>query len=208
MTWAMIVDDHEMVRRGLRSFLESQPGIDEIVDVADGDSALREARRHGDDDGVVLLDIHMPGRSGLETARALVAGFPHARVILLTGHTDAETIRAGVALGVAGFLMKDASPAEIGAAIATTRSGGMYLHASIAHLLGSPVLREPTAALSERELQVLEHLREGMSNRAIGESLGISEKTARTHVSHILAKLGVESRTQAALLASRWAPRG
>lgn len=208
MTWAMIVDDHEMVRRGLRSFLESQEDIDEIVDVADGESALREARRRSDSEGVVLLDINLPGASGLEIARIMLSDFPNARVILITGHSGPETIRAGVALGVAGFLMKDAGPTEIGAAITATRSGGMYLHASIAQILGSPALREPTAALSDREMEVLELLRDGMSNRSIAESLGISEKTARTHVSHILSKLGVESRTQAALLASRWSTRG
>lgn len=206
MIRVLIADDHAVVRQGLRTFLELQEDIEVVGDVADGSAAVEAAVSRGPD--VVLMDLVMPGIGGVEAIRLLRERRPQARVLVLTSFQDDEKIFPAVRAGAAGYLLKDVEPHELVRAIRTAHEGEAVLHPAVAARLmeefSSEDVRGPAeSGLTGREQEVLELIGRGLPNKLIARELGIAEKTVKTHVSAILAKLGVTDRTQAALYAVR-----
>ncbi|UUT34347.1 response regulator [Microbacterium elymi] len=205
MLSVLIVDDHAVVRRGLRALLESMPDVERVLEAANGADALRllhEAQPAALPD-VVLLDIHMPEMGGLAVAQRLAVEFRSLPYICLTGFEESDTVRASLGLGAAGFLFKDAGADEIERAIRTVVRGGVYLQPAAAMSLAredETHIDRAISRLTPRETQVLLLVGRGLANKEIADELRISERTARTHVSALLSKLGVRSRTQAAIL--------
>ena len=205
-TRVLLVDDHAMVRRGLRDFLGMFEDIEVVGEAGDGQEALTATDRLRPD--VVVMDLNLPRLDGVEATRELRATRPDVEVVALTGFVDEERVMAAIEAGAAGFLLKDAEPDDVAAAIRAARNGEMYLDPAVAGMVarqlrtpgGSAALADDTV-LTPRERDVLALVAQGLPNRAIGDALGITERTARTHVSNILAKLGLTSRTQAALYA-------
>jgi DNA-binding NarL/FixJ family response regulator len=198
----LIADDHPVVRQGLRTYLELQADIVIAGEAGGGIEAAAEARRLAPD--VVLLDMVMPGGDGIEALRRIGSGPGAPRVIVLTSFAEDGRVVDAMRAGAAGYLLKDAQPAELVAAIRAAHAGGAPLHPdAAAYLVGE--LRRPAAGpdLTAREREVLELLARGMPNKAIALRLSLSEKTVKAHVSAILRKLDVTDRTQAALRAVR-----
>jgi NarL family two-component system response regulator LiaR len=199
----VIVDDHAVVREGLRAFLRLQDGIDVVGEAAGGDEAIRVAAASSPD--VVLLDLVMPDGDGVGAIRRLLEVAPAARVLVLTSFADDSQIFAAMAAGAAGYLLKDVDPAALADGIRDVHAGRPALHASVAARLmrrGGGATRMPID-ITAREHDVLRLVVEGLPNKQIAQRLGIGEKTVKTHVSRVLAKLGVADRTQAAVLAIR-----
>lgn len=201
----LIVDDHTVVREGLVALLDSKPDIGIVGVAADGQEAVALARRQRPD--VVLLDLVMPRQDGLTTIPQLVQVSPETRILVLTSFGQDEQIFAAIKAGALGYLLKDSSAVELVRAIRDVARGELTLHPAIARrLLGEVGAAPPPAAadpLTERELEVLQLLAQGCSNQEIAHALTLSERTVGAHVSHILKKLHVASRTQAALYAVR-----
>jgi DNA-binding NarL/FixJ family response regulator len=204
-----VVDDHAVVRRGLRAYLESVEDMEVVGEAADGQEALEgiaalvAAERAPD---VVLMDLLMPGMDGISAIAAISQGHPELAVVAMTSFTQADLVHGALQAGAAGYLLKDAEADEVAAAIRAACRGEVHLDATIAkQLTRSLVAPGPHAvtALTDREREVLVLVAQGLSNQQIADSLVISERTARTHVSNILSKLEVASRTQAALVAIR-----
>jgi DNA-binding NarL/FixJ family response regulator len=198
----LIADDHPVVRQGLRTYLELQADIVIAGEAGGGIEAAAEARRLAPD--VVLLDMVMPEGDGIEALRRIGSGPGSPRVIVLTSFAEDGRVVDAMRAGAAGYLLKDAQPAELLAAIRAAHAGGSPLHPdAAAELVGE--LRRPPAGpdLTAREREVLELLARGMPNKAIALRLSLSEKTVKAHVSAILRKLEVTDRTQAALRAVR-----
>jgi DNA-binding NarL/FixJ family response regulator len=201
----LIVDDHAVVREGLRTFLELQDGIEVVGEAADGVEALELAARL--QPHVILMDLVMPRLDGITAMREVRERSPHSRVIVLTSFLDDERLMPAIEAGADGYLLKDVEPAELARAIRTAQAGEAMIDPTVAgrllRTLSAP--RAPQSAdaerLTRREREVLELIAAGRSNKRIAFELGISEKTVKTHVGHLLAKLGVTDRTQAALLA-------
>jgi len=196
----LLVDDHELVRVGLRTFLELQPDMTVVGEAASGEQAL--ALVAGVRPDIVLLDLVLPGMSGVETVRRLRLAHPEVKVVVLTSFAGQDSVLPAVRAGVAGYLLKDVGPAELAEALRSVHAGGSPLHPRVA----ATVLRQVTSdvdPLTPREREVLRLIARGLSNRLIARELVLSEKTVKTHVSAVLAKLGVADRTQAALLAVR-----
>jgi DNA-binding NarL/FixJ family response regulator len=200
----LIADDHPVVRQGLRTFLASRDGIDVVGEAADGEQAVEAALAHRPD--VVLMDLEMPVLDGIGAIRRLATLGAPAKVIVLTGFGNDERVFPALAAGAAGYLLKDVDPADLEAAIRNVHRGDAGLHPRIAARLLrelSQPAKQGAGPLTPREQEVLALLAEGRSNREIARSLVVSEKTVKTHVSNILAKLGLADRTQAALYAVR-----
>ena len=204
-----IVDDHAVVRRGLLSYLELVDDMEVIGEAADGQEALEQIAAlvaAGQPPDVVLMDLLMPGMDGVTATAAITQRHPEMEVVAMTSFTQADMVHGALQAGAAGYLLKDAEADEVAAAIRAARRGEVHLDAAIARQLTRSLVT-PTAAdgdaLTDREREVLVLVAQGLSNRQIADALVISERTARTHVSNILSKLGVASRTQAALLAIR-----
>jgi DNA-binding NarL/FixJ family response regulator len=204
----LLVDDHAMVRRGLRSFLAAVEGISVIGAVADGRAALEDLacraayRRELPD--VVLMDLMMPRLGGIDAISALRAAYPQVKVVALTSYNDMQRVRAALEAGASGYVLKDADSDEIATAIRAAARDEVYLDAKIARSLARSMGgQQPAGDLTAREREVLVLVARGKSNQDIADTLVISERTARTHVSHIIGKLGMESRIQAALWAIR-----
>jgi DNA-binding NarL/FixJ family response regulator len=198
----LIADDHPVVRQGLRTYLELQADIVIAGEAGGGIEAAAEAKRLAPD--VVLLDMVMPEGDGIEALRRIGSGPGAPRVIVLTSFAKDGRVVDAMRAGAAGYLLKDAQPAELLAAIRSAHAGGSPLHPdAAAELVGE--LRRPPAGpdLTARERGVLELLARGMPNKAIAVRLSLSEKTVKAHVSAILRKLDVTDRTQAALRAVR-----
>ena len=201
----LLVDDHAVVRHGLRGFLELQADIRVAGEAADGREAVAAARRLQPD--VVLMDLVMPGGGGIEAVRAIRQEVPQARILVLTSFADDAQVFAAMEAGAAGYLLKDVSPDALAAAIREVHAGRPALGAAVAERLvrrpgGDP--RSPSlASLTSRERDVLRLMVDGLANKQIARRLSITEKTVKTHVSSILGKLGVEDRTQASVLAVR-----
>jgi NarL family two-component system response regulator LiaR len=200
----LLVDDHAIVRQGVRAFLQLQPDM-EVVGEADGGPAALEAAGGGRPD-VVLMDLVMPSGGGVEAIAALAAAAPGARVLVLSSFADDERIFAAMQAGAAGYLLKDVDPDRLAQAIRDVHEGRPALHPEVAARLMRRVA-DPSGPLRERltprEREVLQLLVEGSANKQIARRLRITEKTVKTHVSSILQKLGVADRTAAAVLAIR-----
>jgi DNA-binding NarL/FixJ family response regulator len=206
MISVLIADDHAVVRQGLRTFLELHEDIAVVGEAADGETALALAAALAPD--VVLMDLVMPGMGGVGAIEALRASGSAARVIVLTSFLDEDKVLPAVRAGAAGYLLKDVAPAELVAAIRTVDGGDALLHPAVA----ARVLAELNAgadrhgrheSLTPREREVLALIARGRPNKAIALELDVAEKTVKTHVGNILAKLGLSDRTQAALYAVR-----
>jgi two-component system, NarL family, response regulator LiaR len=200
----LVADDHPVVREGLRTFLALQPDLDVVGEAADGEEAVTKVRELLPD--VVVLDLVMPKVDGIEAIRRIRDVSPSTRVLVLTSFLDDEKVFPAVKAGAAGYMLKDVEPGELANAIRKVTEGEALLHPSVAAMLMQELAardRSPAAELTERELDVLRLLARGLSNKAIALELHVSEKTVKTHVSNILAKLHLADRTQAALYAVR-----
>ena len=198
----LIVDDHPVVRGGLRVLLEVQDGIEVTGEAGDGPAALTLAAAQAPD--VILLDLKLPALDGLAVLAELHAAGSQARVLVLTSVTDPDAAGRAMRQGAAGVLYKDVDPDALVRAIRAVHDGHLLLAAGAADTLLRPGERAPGLdALTTREREVLAELAQGRSNREIARALHVSEKTVKAHVSPVLAKLGVQDRTQAALFAVR-----
>jgi DNA-binding NarL/FixJ family response regulator len=204
-----VVDDHTVVRRGLRAYLETVDDMEMVGEAADGQEALdaiAALAAAGGPPDVALMDLLMPGMDGITATAAITQRHPDLAVVAMTSFTQADLVHGALQAGAAGYLLKDAEADEVAAAIRAACRGEVHLDPAIAkQLTRSLVAPKPQAAdaLTDREREVLVLVAKGLSNQQIADALVISERTARTHVSNILGKLAVASRTQAALLAIR-----
>ncbi|MDQ6773679.1 MAG: response regulator transcription factor [Candidatus Dormibacteraeota bacterium] len=193
----MIVDDHKLVRQGLRFLLEQEPGFEVVGECADGSTVLETAR--GERADVVLLDLLMPRSDGLTALRQLKRELPQVRVVILTSHRADERVREALAAGADCYLIKTAGVEDVVGTVRAAARGQSVLDAGLAQgLRGAAV-----DGLSPRELDVLRAIGRGRSNKEIASDLGIGEETVKTHVSNVLAKLRLQDRTQAAIFALR-----
>ena len=204
-----VVDDHTVVRRGLRAYLDVVDDMEVVGEAADGQEALEQIAALvavGRPPDVVLMDLLMPGTDGITATEAISQRHPEMDVVAMTSFTQADKVHGALQAGAAGYLLKDAEADEVAAAIRAARRGEVHLDPAIARQL-TRALVTPKAqtvnALTDREREILVLVAQGLSSQQIADVLVISERTARTHVSNILSKLGVASRTQAALLAIR-----
>jgi DNA-binding NarL/FixJ family response regulator len=200
----LLVDDHAVVREGLRAFLELQDGLAVVGEAQDGEEAVAIAGRLDPD--VILMDLVMPKLDGVATMRRLRERGSRARVVVLTSFLEDERLLPAIQAGAAGYLLKNTEPAELARAIRAAHAGEAIIDPTVAARLVSALAdgRRPASdELTRRERDVLELIVRGRSNKRIAFELGIAEKTVKTHVGHLLAKLGVADRTQAALLAVR-----
>jgi NarL family two-component system response regulator LiaR len=192
------------VREGLRTFLDLQDGIEVAGEAADGGQAVDEAERLRPD--VVLMDLVMPRLDGVEAMQELRSRAPGARVVVLTSFLDEERLLPALRAGAAGYLLKNVEPRELARSIRLAAAGEALIDPAVAarlvDALGDERPAEP-GELTPREQEVLDLIGRGYANKRIALELGIAEKTVKTHVSHVLAKLGVSDRTQAALYAAR-----
>ena len=214
----VIVDDHAMVRRGMRDFLALHDDLDVVGEASDGLAAVEVVATAQPD--VVIMDLLMPGLDGIEATRRIKAAQPEVEVVALTSFIEEDRIVSAIEAGAAGFLLKDAEADDLAAAIRAAAAGEVHLDPAVAGIVARRLRGRATggagraadgsadgpgdrlARLTPRERDVLAAVARGLSNQAIADALGITERTARTHVSNILAKLGLTSRTQAALLAA------
>jgi NarL family two-component system response regulator LiaR len=202
----LIADDHAVVREGLRAFLALQDDVEVVAEAADGEEAVDAVAGLTPD--VALVDLVMPRVEGIEAIRRIRSTSPDTRVIVLTSFVDEDKMLPAVRAGAAGYLLKDVQPQDLVAAIRTVHGGGTLLHPAVVEELVREVSRDGERApvdspLTAREHEVLTLIARGRANKAIAFELGVAEKTVKTHVSSILAKLGVTDRTQAALYAVR-----
>jgi NarL family two-component system response regulator LiaR len=204
----MLVDDHAVVRKGLRALLDREPSVEVAGEAEDGERALHLAERLRPD--VILMDLEMPGIGGVEATRRISELQPEVRIVILTSHAAEEDVLPALKAGALGYLLKHSAPEDVLSAIHQAHRGETALHPAIARIVLRELSRPPeprqlatTDPLSERELEVLKLVARGMSNQEIAESLVVGEATVRSHVSTILRKLQLANRTQAALYALR-----
>ncbi|MCS7039170.1 MAG: response regulator transcription factor [Anaerolineae bacterium] len=204
----LLVDDQRLMREGLRTLLELEPGVEVVGEAGNGEEALIAYERLRPD--VVLMDVRMPVMDGVEATRRLIGRFPGARVIILTTFDDDEYVFEGLRGGALGYLLKDVSVHDLVEAIRTVMAGGVLIEPSVARKVVAELARlRPTPSsparlpepLSEREHEVLRLLAEGLTNREIAERLYLAEGTVKNYVTNILNKIGARDRTQAALRA-------
>jgi two-component system response regulator DevR len=204
----LIADDHEVVRIGLASLLEAQDGLTVVAQAESGAEAVRLTRRFRPD--VVVMDIRMPGGSGIEACRTITTEMEDIPVIMLTSHADSDALFDAIDAGASGYVLKRVGSGDLIEAVRTVAAGGSMLDPAITkpvldRLRNATRLEEAGAFsdLTEQERRVLANVADGASNREIAERMGLAEKTVRNYVSSILAKLGLESRAQAAGYAIR-----
>ncbi|AIQ26555.1 MULTISPECIES: response regulator [Paenibacillus] len=218
----LLVDDHAMVRRGLQVFLSTQPDIKVIGEASNGREALERTAELQPD--IILMDLHMPVMDGIETAKQLRVSHPQVKIIVLTSFSDQDHVLPAIRVGIKGYLLKDIEPEALVVAIRKVHSGQVELHSAAASQLmnlmaastpeqlnvsnsdlnGSSttsVTITGSELLTPREQEVLDLIALGMSNKEIASKLVITEKTVKTHVSHVLGKLNLSDRTQAAIFA-------
>lgn len=194
----LIVDDHSIVKQGLATIINRDPEMTVIAEAEDGQQAINLFREYQPD--VTLMDLRMPRMTGVEAITAICAEFKQARIIVLTTYDGDEDIYRGLQAGAQGYLLKDAKPNELLNAIRAIHSGQQYIPPEVGAKL---VQRMSNPELSERELEVLRLMAQGMSNQEIGTALSIGESTVKSHVNRILSKLGVNDRTQAVIIAAK-----
>ncbi len=208
----LLVDDHNVVRQGLRMFIEMQKDMEVLGEGSNGAEAVELSARLNPD--VILLDLLMPQMDGVEATRKIMQDNPHSRVLILTSFGEDDKIFPAIRAGAQGYLLKDIQPRDLVQAIRETYHGKAQLHPDVARRLmmavsGDAPVKEPKPAslpnelqgLTDREREVLEQIAQGLTNREIAEKMVISEKTVKTHVSNLLDKLGLEDRTRAAIWA-------
>lgn len=202
----ILIDDHAVVRKGIREFLEDEGDIRVVAEAADGETAFALVREH--EAGVVVLDIQMPGISGIEVARRLRAAGNPVGILILTAYDDDPYIMAGIEAGANGYVLKSAAPEEIVRAVRAVHEGQSAVDPAVATKLiqylsgrsGAPA-GKAAEALTDRELEVLALVAQGLTNRAIGRKLGISDRTVQGHLANIFGKLDAASRTEAVMAA-------
>lgn len=215
MTRIIIIDDHQLFREGVKRILDFEDTFDVVAEGDDGRNAIELYKEHLPD--VVLMDINMPGKNGVEATAELLNEFPEAKVIMLSIHDDETYVTHALKSGALGYMLKEMDADEIVEAIKVVANGGSYLHPKVTKNLVAEFrrlsehenkgnfhqtdVRRPFHLLTKRECEVLQLLTDGQSNRAIGETLFISEKTVKNHVSSILQKMNVNDRTQAVVTA-------
>jgi DNA-binding NarL/FixJ family response regulator len=201
----MLVDDHAIVREGLRALLEEDSHVQIVGEASNGDEATEMAARLKPN--LVLIDLKMPGMAAPDAIRVIRARNPATQVLVLTSYVDDEQVQAVLGAGALGYVLKDVAKSELLRAMATVSKGEPWLHAEAQRLIVNRIRRpaqlDPMELLTERERSVLKLIAKGMSNREISKSLSLTEGTVKGYVSNILAKLKLEDRTQAALLAVR-----
>jgi len=204
----LIADDHEVVRIGLASLLDGQPGLQVVAQAESGDEAVRLARRHRPD--VVVMDIRMPNGSGIDACRTITSELEGMPVIMLTSHADSEALFDAIDAGASGYVLKRIGTTELIDAVRTVAAGGSLLDSTMTRrvldrLRNASRVEEAGAfsELTDQERRVLAIIADGSSNREIAERMGLAEKTVRNYVSSILAKLALASRSQAAAYAIR-----
>jgi DNA-binding NarL/FixJ family response regulator len=206
----LVVDDHRVVRRGLQAFLDGEEDLEVVGEAGDGREALdvlarlAAAERRPD---VVLMDLQMEPVDGIEATRQIRARHEDVEVVAVTSFVEEERVHAALDAGASGYILKDAEPDEVAAAVRAAHRGELQLDAAVARRLmaslRAPKRQDPAGELTDREREILRLVAAGKANKEIASELVISERTARTHVSNILRKLGLTSRTQAALWAVR-----
>jgi two-component system, NarL family, response regulator LiaR len=209
----LLVDDHTVVRRGLRLVFELEDDLEVVGEAADGREALAQVASLRPD--VVVMDLLMPGMNGVEATRAIRAAHPEVEVVALTSVLEDRMVVDAVEAGASGYLLKETRPDELFEAVRAAARGEVRLDPRAQQRLMRELRRpvapaDARAALTEREVEVLQRLAQGATNKSIAQSLGVGEATVKSHVSSLLAKLGLKSRTQAALHALRegWVTRG
>ena len=208
----LLVDDHAVVRQGLRMFIEMQKDMEVLGEGSNGAEAVELSARLDPD--VILLDLLMPQMDGVEATRKIMQNNPHSRVLILTSFGEDDKIFPAIRAGAQGYLLKDIQPRDLVQAIRETYQGKPQLHPDVARRLMTAVsgnipdkepkpvsLPKELQGLTDREREVLEQIAQGLTNREIAEKMVISEKTVKTHVSNLLDKLGLEDRTRAAIWA-------
>ncbi|MBN9501848.1 MAG: hypothetical protein BGO01_09785 [Armatimonadetes bacterium 55-13] len=201
----IIVDDHEIVREGLRALFIGQKDFDVVAEASNGEEAEALVRKHKPD--VALLDLRMPKVGGTEAIMRIKAASPHTNVLVLTSYLEEGVVREVLRAGALGFMLKDVSRSELLSAIRATAEGKSVLHPDAQQQLVTEVIAKeepkPIDDLTAREVDILKLIAAGRSNKEIANELTLTEGTVKGYVSNILAKLGVQDRTQAALLAVR-----
>ncbi len=203
----ILVDDHAVVRQGVRAFLQTQPDIVVVSEAGSGQEAVTLAEQHAPD--VMLMDLIMPGMDGVEATRLVKLASPRTQVIVLTSYHQDEHIFPAIRAGALSYLLKDVEPAILSEAIRRAAMGETTLHPRVAAQLVKELhgarlnTHNPFVLLTERELEVLRLIADGLSNQIIADELVLSEKTVKSHVSNILSKLHLTDRTQAAVYAWR-----
>jgi DNA-binding NarL/FixJ family response regulator len=199
----LLVDDHGVVRRGLRGYLELLDDIEVVGEAENGLRGVEQAAELSPD--VVLMDLVMPELDGIGAIGRIKAAQPDVQVVALTSFIEEEKVKAALEAGASGFILKDADADDVAAAIRAAYNDEVHLGPAAARILALGMRKHngqpPVESLTERELEVLGLVGRGRSNKEIATDLGITERTARTHVSNILGKLDLQSRTQAALYA-------
>jgi DNA-binding NarL/FixJ family response regulator len=199
----LLVDDHAIVREGLRALLEDEQGMDIVGEATNGDEAVEMAARL--EPNLVLMDLKMPGLPASDAIRAIRARNPGVHVLMLTSYAEDQQVQKVISAGALGYVLKDVAKAELVKAMTTVARGEPWLHAEAQRLLVNrmrkPSELNPLELLTDRERSVLKLLAQGQSNKNIGKTLQLTEGTVKGYVSNILAKLKLEDRTQAALLA-------
>ncbi len=205
----LIVDDHKVVRRGLVAFLATEPDIEVVCDAADGREALDHLAKLDADDlpHVVLMDLQMQPMGGVEATTEIRSRYEQIEIVVLTSFVEEKQVHAALAAGASGYVLKDADVDEVAGAIRAAHQGELHLDPAIAKRLTASMRtskqEDPGTELTSREREILRMVAAGKANKQIAAELVISERTARTHVSNILRKLDLSSRTQAALWAVR-----
>lgn len=205
----LLADDHELVRAGLKSALKNHPEFSVVGEARDGTEAVKVAKETKPD--LVVMDVRMPGMSGIEACREIRDSVPGANVLILTSFADERAVMAAIIAGAGGFMLKEVRTAELIQAMHTVGTGGKTLDATSSAAVIDQIRKGNVqtdedrliATLTEREQEILELVADGLTNREIGEKLFFAEKTVKHHISHILAKLGLTRRVEAAAFAIR-----
>ncbi len=202
----LVVDDHAIVREGLCALLRTEPDLEVVGQAADGSEAIAQAKKLQPD--VILLDLVMPRTDGVQAIKEIMLDNPQSRILVLTSFAEDDLLFPAIKAGAHGYLLKDSSPQELLQAIKEIHCGQSSLHPAIARKLiaeiqAPPDRNEAVEPLTDREVEILTLLAQGLPNKAIAEKLTLSERTVRTHVTNILSKLHLANRTQAALFALR-----
>jgi len=198
-TRLMIVDDHEMVRLGLRTAIELEPDLSVVGEASNGAEAL--AKVDVLDPQVILMDVRMEKMGGIEACREIKSRYPGISILMITSYTDEDAVVSSVLAGASGYLLKNVSRAELLRSIRAVASGRSLLDTDLAKKAMERLAETPGSELTEREREVLALVARGYTNKQIADALYVSEKTARNHVSHILDKLGLSRRSEAAAYA-------